>query len=280
MDSSNACCCATSTGPARANVARDGAPTLGVEDSPRVPDAATTRLTGEPEAPSFQLLREVGRGGAAATVYEAVDRHLGRRLALKVYHRPHLQWDQLLDEARVAVSLQSPHIVRIYDVDPERGWLAIQWAELGALRDLLRARDPRLRRFDQWALGLARALAHVHAAGWVHHDVKPANVLLNGPSTPLLSDFGTARRIGEPSPPGSLGYVSPERLAGRASHPRDDVFGFGRILEDALDTFGDGENAGFWRRLATECTVQQRVQPECGAALVERIERRQERSKR
>ncbi len=73
----------------------------------------------------------------------------------------------------------------------------------------------------------------MHAAGWVHHDVKPANVLFRTPGEPLLSDFGTARRRGEPSPPGSLGFVSPERLAGRASEPRDDVYGFGRILEEA-----------------------------------------------
>ena len=60
-------------------------------------------------------------------------------------------------------------------------------------------------------------LARVHAGGWVHHDVKPANVLLADLDTPVLTDFGIARKVGEPSPAGSLGYVSPERLAGRAS---------------------------------------------------------------
>src|ERR1019366_9701788 len=85
----------------------------------------------------------------------------------------------------------------------------------------------------------AKALARVHAAGWVHHDVKPANILLRDPGALLLTDFGIARRAGDPSPPGSLGYVSPERLAGRASHPGDDVYGYGRVIEDALDGVTD-----------------------------------------
>ena len=108
----------------------------------------------------------------------------------------------------------------------------LRWGRCGsssAPRDRA-ARAP----IERWALPLAEALARTHARGWVHNDVKPANVLLGAPDRPLLADFGTARRAGEPSLPGSLGYVSPERLAGRASDPRDDVFGFGRVLEDAL----------------------------------------------
>jgi serine/threonine-protein kinase len=85
--------------------------------------------------------------------------------------------------------------------------------------------------------------------------VKPANVLFRSPDDPLLTDFGTARRRGEPSPPGSLGFVSPERLAGRTSDPRDDVYGFGRILEEALDATKPTTAAGdIWRALAAACT--------------------------
>src|SRR5439155_17105243 len=104
-------------------------------------------------------------------------------------------------------------------------------------RQRLRSRDARevVLPIERWALPLAAALARVLAARWVHHDVKPANVLFAAADRPLLADFGSARLAGEPSPPGSLGYVSPERLAGRASDPRDDVFGFGRLLEDVLD---------------------------------------------
>jgi hypothetical protein len=215
----------------------------------------------------FELLREVGRGGAAA-VHEAMERTLGRRVALKIYHRPDRDRAQLLHEARVAAALSGSGIVRVFDVDPDQGWLATEWAHLGALSALLRAREiAQLLPMGRWALPLAEALARVHAAGWVHNDVKPANVLLCASGAALLSDFGTARRVGEPSPPGSLGYVSPGRLAGRASHPRDDVFGFGRVLEDALDVLDEPRNQ-VWSALARTCTGGDATRPRDGAELL------------
>jgi serine/threonine-protein kinase len=221
-------------------------------ERPALPLASATLAATAPEAP-FRLLREVGRGGAG-TVYEAEDRDLGRRVALKVYHRADRDRAQLLHEARVAVALAGPGIVRVFDVDPQNGWLAMEWAQLGAVRSLLRERDAALVPIGGWAVPLARTLARVHAAGWVHNDVKPANVLLREPHAPLISDLGTARRAGDPSPPGSLGYVSPERLAGRVSDPLDDIYGFGRILEDAVGILGEENETRGWAALATACT--------------------------
>src|SRR5262249_12331094 len=96
-------------------------------------DATATLMTSKPDAP-VRLLREVDRGGAGA-VYEAEDRALGRRVALKVYHR-RLERDraQLLHEARVAVALAGAGIIRVFDVDAEQGWVAMEWAPLGTLR--------------------------------------------------------------------------------------------------------------------------------------------------
>jgi serine/threonine-protein kinase len=93
----------------------------------------------------------------------------------------------------------------------------------------------------------------------------------------MLADFGTARRLGDPSPPGSPGYVSPERLAGRASDPRDDVYGFGRVLADVLDAggpggVGDPAGAAAWRALAAECLAPGDARPRDGAALWLRLE--------
>ncbi len=188
----------------------DGAPSGEPPPPARVADLVA-------DAP-FRWIREAGRGGSA-TVYEAEDLELLRRVAVKVYHRPDRDRVKLLHEARVAAAVAGDGIVRVFDVDPRRGWLAMEWAPRGAL-------PPRAGM--GWAQPLARALARVHRAGWVHHDVKPANVLLTAQGAPMLGDFGIARRAGEPSPPGSFGYVSPERLAGRGSDPRDDVYGFGR----------------------------------------------------
>jgi hypothetical protein len=239
--------------------------------APPVGAWATVAL-GVQDAP-FELVREVGRGGAGV-VYEARDRALGRRVALKMYHRPDRDRAQLLHEARVAVILSGPGIVRVFDVDPRQGWLALEWASLGALRSLLQTgKAAGLLPIARWALPLAQVIARVHAAGWVHQDIKPANVLLIALGAPLLGDFGNARRIGAPSPPGSLGYVSPERLAGRASDPRDDIYGFGRVLEDALDALGDADElrvSSAWRALATACTGPDPRRPEDGAELLAR----------
>ena len=232
--------------------------------------AGATVVAREPDAP-FDLLREVGRGGAAA-VYQAVDRELGRHVALKVYHQPERDRPQLAHEARVAVMLEGAGIVRVFDLDPDHGWIALEWAPAGALREQIRARDlGRLLPLERWALPLAAALARVHEAGWVHHDVKPANVLLSRTNAAILTDFGTARRIGEPSPPGSLGYVSPERMKGRPSDPRDDVYGFGRILEDVLQTIGDEQAVARYRPFARACTGPDAGRPADGRALVTRM---------
>src|SRR5207245_1085956 len=115
----------------------------------------------------FDLLREVGLGGSAA-VYQAVDHDLGRHVALKVYHQPERDRNQLAHEARVAVMLEGSGIVRVYDLDPEHGWLALEWAPAGALREHIRGRElGRLLPIDRWAMPLAIALARVHSSGWV-----------------------------------------------------------------------------------------------------------------
>jgi eukaryotic-like serine/threonine-protein kinase len=243
---------------------------LGLDPSTsKLDPAASTVATNRPDAP-FLLLREVARGGSGA-VYEAEDRELGRRVALKVYHRPDRDRAQLVHEGRVAAALAGPGIVRVFDVEPDQGWLALEWAPLGALRERIRGFARELLPLEPWVLPLAEGLARVHAAGWVHHDVKPANVLFRSPYRPVLGDFGSARRAGEPSPPGSLGYVSPERLAGRPSDPRDDIYGFGRVLEDALEAIGDAELLGRYRPLVEACVGGDEGRPAEGRALVTRL---------
>ena len=243
---------------------------LGYEIEHKAVAPGATVVTREPDAP-FDLLREVGRGGAAA-VYEAVDRELGRHVALKVYHQPERDRAQLAHEARVAVDLEGPAVVRVFDLDPDHGWIALEWAMHGTLRESIRARDlGRLLPIERWAMPLALALARVHSKGWVHHDVKPANVLLARSGQAILTDFGIARRAGEPSPAGSLGYLSPERMAGRVSDPRDDVYGFGRVLEDVLHVVTDEATVARFRPLALACTGVDLQRPANAGALVTRM---------
>jgi serine/threonine-protein kinase len=102
------------------------------------------------------------------------------------------------------------------------------WADHGSLREKLREgqTDPRFLRV------LLSTLADVHAAGFVHGDLKPANVLFDAHDRPWLGDFALARPIGDAPTPGSAGYVSPERMKGAPCDSRDDVFAVGKILDE------------------------------------------------
>jgi serine/threonine-protein kinase len=235
-------------------------------------DEATVVAPAQPAGAPFRLLREVARGGAGA-VYEAEDEVLGRKVAFKVYHDRGKARSALEREARTAAALAGPGILRVFDADPAEGWIALEWIARGSVRDVLRTGGAAsLSPVARWARPLARALARVHAAGLTHADIKPANVLLRQPHDPVLGDFGIARPIGAPAEGGSAGYLSPERLAGRASHTRDDVYGYGRILEDVihhLDEAGcPAPDAAPFRDLSLVCIGPDEDRPADGAALV------------
>lgn len=204
----------------------------------------TTMLTASAPETSFRLVGEAGRGGAGA-VFEAVDDSLSRRVALKVYHEPERDRDKLVREASTAVSFRGRGVVRVFDVEPERGLIVMEWLPAGALKRWLARGDAEfLWPLERWLIPLARALARVHDAGWVHGDIKPANVLFRTAAEPILSDFGLAHRAGEQAGGGSRGYLSPERIAGAALTPADDVYALGRLMEDALGALATRRREG------------------------------------
>jgi serine/threonine-protein kinase len=247
---------------------------LGVSDRRAGHRDEATLVAATPDRGPFRLLREVARGGAGA-VYEAEDELLGRRVAFKVYHGRGEDRPLLEREIRTAAALAGPGIIRVLDASPTEGWVAVEWIARGSVRDVLRSGDiEALLPIARWARPLARALARVHAAGIAHADVKPANVLLRQLTEPVLGDFGIAKPFGEAADGGSPGYVSPERLAGRASDPRDDIYGFGRVLEDVLhaaEAKGASIDAGelaAMRALAARCIGPDADRPPDGAELV------------
>jgi len=232
-------------------------------------DDVTIAVTSDRQAP-FRILREVARGGAGA-VYEARDELLGRTVAYKVYHRLHEDRSQCEREAHAAVELRGPGVVRVYDASFEQGWIALEWVPLGSLRELLAAgRHDELRPARRWALPLAEVLARVHRRGWVHADVKPANVLLRATSQPVLADFGIAAKRGEPLQAGSAGYLSPERMAGEPLECDDDVYGFGRVLEQVMQAAHGALDPGL-EAVMHACLGPRGRRPRDGAALVREL---------
>lgn len=202
--------------------------------------AGVTALVPQADAP-YKLLREVARGGAGA-VYEATDPVLARPVALKMLHDPIGQTDTLLYEMTVTAALSGAGVIRVLDADAAEGWLAFEWAPFGSLREILRdAAKPAdagssaksvVQNVARWLPQVARALARVHARGYVHGDVKPANLLFLDAETPVLSDFGIAKRVGDTLVGGSMGYLSPDRLRATVARPWHDVYGFGRLAEE------------------------------------------------
>lgn len=247
---------------------------LGSVKRPLRQSDTVTVVAADPQGAPFRLLREVARGGAGV-VYEAEDAVLGRRVAFKVYHGRGKDREAIERESRAAVSLEGPGVVRVFDADAAAGWIAVEWIPRGSVRDILSMGDLTvLSPLRGWLCPLARALARLHARGVVHADVKPANILLRAPRDPVLGDFGIAHRVGERVEGGSAGYLSPERIAGRPSDPSDDIYGFGRVVEDVLHRMegasGDPDADGL-RALALVCMRSAGSRPRDGTELVARL---------
>lgn len=230
-------------------------------------DDTTLALPTASESP-FVIRRELARGGGGA-VYEAEDPVLLRRVALKVHHGEARARKAARHEVELAELLRGPGIVRVVDASPDEGWVAMEWAPLGSVRDGLRSGDAeRLLPAGGWLRSLAAVLARIHRAGWVHYDIKPANVLLASGAEVLLTDFGIARPIGVAGGGGSPGYLSPERLGGAPASPADDVYGYGRIVEDLSLALGLRSERAPLGRLAELCLGPVRERPESGEQLL------------
>jgi eukaryotic-like serine/threonine-protein kinase len=193
------------------------------------------------------LLDELGRGGMA-TVYRAHDEVLDRQVAIKVLH-PHLATDEaFLDrfrrEARAAAALSHPNVVAVHDwgESEEGAYLVLQLIEGPTLRQLLREHG---QLSPEEAAGVlipvARGLGAAHAAGMVHRDVKPENLLLGRDGIVRITDFGLARAIASANATfgtdvliGSPHYLSPEAVEGDRLDPRADVYALGVILFECL----------------------------------------------
>jgi serine/threonine protein kinase len=199
----------------------------------------------------FEILEIAGAGGMGV-VYKARQQSLERDVALKVIKdeiaaEPEYR-DRFLREAKLAASVDHPHVVTVYDVGDEDGrlFLAMQWIDGSDLRQVLDS-SGRLTPKRAVAIGeqLAGALDAVHeASGLVHRDVKPANVLLRevgGEDHAYLTDFGVAKPPGglealtrTGSTVGTTGYLAPEQIQGQEAGPRSDLYSLGCVTFEML----------------------------------------------
>jgi serine/threonine protein kinase len=192
----------------------------------------------------YRTLRELGRGGMGI-VWLAEDQVIGRKVALKELRTSsQLELERVLREARTAGRLNSPNVVAVYDVVGEFGltYLVMELVEAPTLADVM-ARRGALPAEHVIALGLQvlNALEAAHAAGIVHRDVKPSNIMVLPDGGAKLADFGIARALDDPSLTatggimGSPGYMAPELFAGSPPSPASDLWGLGATLFHAVE---------------------------------------------
>src|SRR5579872_3744907 len=186
--------------------------------------------------------------GASAHVLAAWDVTLRRRVALKVLH-PALAGDSAFlrrfrAEAHAAASLSHPHVLAVYDwgEDESGPFLVLELGVGGSLRDLLDD-GKRLSVAQAMTVGAEAAdgLAFAHTRGFVHRDVKPANLLFGDDGRLRLADFGLARALAEAAwtePVGAtLGtarYAAPEQAQGRPVDGRADVYSLALVLYESV----------------------------------------------
>jgi eukaryotic-like serine/threonine-protein kinase len=209
-----------------------------------VQENVSDRLVGSLVDNRYQVNSRLA-GGGMSTVYLATDQRLDRHVALKVLH-PHLVndgsfLDRLSREARSAAKLSHPHVVSVLDQghDGPTAYLVMEYIKGHTLRDVIRekgALSPRL------ALALidpvVDGLGSAHAAGLIHRDVKPENVLIADDGRIKIGDFGLARAVTTTTSTGTLigtvAYLSPELVLGQPADARSDIYSTGIMLFEML----------------------------------------------
>ena len=195
-------------------------------------------MVGERILKRFVIEDRLGSGGFG-TVYRAWDERLHRPVAVKVIERAGPGRERVLREAQAAARLAHPGIVTLYELadDGRNAYLVTELIEGETLRALHRVGRLSDRHVAEIGAGAAEALTHAHAAGVIHRDIKPHNVLVpRGTTEAKLVDFGIARLLDEATLTapgdvlGTIAYMAPEQAGGERSGAEGDVYSLALTL--------------------------------------------------
>ncbi|MFF5155238.1 serine/threonine-protein kinase [Streptomyces sp. NPDC000348] len=233
---------------------------------PPPPEPASDPGAGRLIAGRYRLLARLGHGGMG-TVWRAKDETVDREVAVKEPRVPdHLPerersnaFERMRREARAAARLDHPAVVDVHDVAVVDGrpWIVMELVRGRSLGAVLQDEGTlSAREAARIGLEVLGALEDAHAAGILHRDVKPDNVLLGRHDRVVLTDFGIARIEGETDLTdtggfvGSPEYIAPERVLGRRPGPASDLWSLGVVLYAAT------EGVSPFRRSNTPATLQ------------------------
>ncbi|MCX4906060.1 protein kinase [Streptomyces sp. NBC_00878] len=232
---------------------------------PQVPQAPQDPGTGRLIAGRYRLLSKLGHGGMG-TVWRAKDETVDREVAVKEPRVPdHLPereranaFERMRREARAAARLDHPAVVNVHDVAVVDGqpWIVMELVRGRSLGAALQEGTLGAREAARIGLDVLGALEAAHAAGILHRDVKPDNVMLGTGDRVVLTDFGIAQIEGETNLTdtggfvGSPEYIAPERVLGQRPGPASDLWSLGVVLYAAT------EGVSPFRRSNTPATLQ------------------------
>ncbi len=205
----------------------------------------------------YRLEELLGQGGMAE-VWRATDEKLDRAVAVKVIlaahaRDPHFR-ERFEREAKLVASLDHPNVLPVYDYGDEEGvpWLVMPFLDGGTLRDRMAEGPVPFARAVSWVRQLGGALDAAHAAGILHRDVKPANVLVRRDGRLALADFGIAKMLEVTTGLTATGmvvgtpvYMAPEQAQGKPATPASDRYALAVLAYELLSGRPpfDGESA-------------------------------------
>jgi serine/threonine protein kinase len=227
----------------------------GVTSIPQLSAIASARPALAPGAQLglYQIDSLVGKGGMS-DVYRARDTRLNRDIALKVLPLPFASDPQRVarftQEARTTALLNHPNIVAVYDVGSHDGlpFVVTELLHGETLRVRMSSGELPLTTVVRYAIEVARGLSAAHQLGVVHRDLKPENIFVTRDGRVKILDFGLARRGDQDVAPrhessvstgpgtilGTIGYMSPEQVAGLRADNRSDIFSLGVIVYEMV----------------------------------------------
>jgi eukaryotic-like serine/threonine-protein kinase len=197
-------------------------------------------------ADRYRFEQKITSGGMGS-VFRATDEKLGRTVAIKMLRadiasEPHFV-DRFRREARAAAALTHPNITAVYDYGEEEGhpFIVMEFIEGRDLSEVLEQEGPlEPERAVALCNQILDALAYAHAAGLVHRDVKPGNVMVTGGGHVKVTDFGIARAVDDTtltatgSVIGTVKYMAPEQASGERVGPPADLYALGVVLYEML----------------------------------------------